>query len=69
MFTDIMDAGSPVAVEQEGKQFSDKIVVYLTFLHILVAFGTSMETFLLTALAYLAPRCFLILLASRAFPV
>jgi hypothetical protein len=55
VFADITDAGGSVAVEQEGKNLADKVVVNLAALHILVAVGTSMKTFLLTALANLAP--------------
>ena len=55
MFLDIMDTGQPVAVEQDGKQFSDKVVVNLAFLHILVTFGTCVKALLLAALPYLAP--------------
>ena len=55
VFTDIMDAGSPVAVEQDCKQFSDKVVVNLASLHVFFTFGTSVEAFIQTALAYLAP--------------
>ena len=55
VFTDIMDAGSPVAVEQEGKHISDKVVVNLAFLHVFFTFGTSMDAFFQAALAYLAP--------------
>ena len=55
VFADITDAGSSVAIEQESKYLTYKVVVNLAVLHILVAFSTSMETFLLTALANLAP--------------
>ena len=41
----------------------------LAVLHILVAVGTSMETFLLTAPADFTPRCFLVLLAPWAFSI
>ena len=55
VFLDKMDAGRPVTVEQKGKQLSDKVVVNLAFLHILVTFGTCVKAFLQTALPYLAP--------------
>ena len=55
VFADITDAGGSVAIEQESKDLTDKVVVNLAVLHILVAFGTSMKTFLLTAFANLAP--------------
>jgi hypothetical protein len=69
VFADITDAGGSVAIKQESKDLADKVVVNLTFCHILVALGTSMQALLLTALANLAPRCFLVLLASRAFAI
>ena len=55
MLLDIVDAGSPVAVEQECKDFADEVVVNLTFFHIFVALGAGMEALLLTALPYFAP--------------
>jgi hypothetical protein len=55
IFADITDAGGSVAVEQEGENLANKVVVNLAALNVLVAFGTSMKTFLLTALANLAP--------------
>ena len=55
MLLDIMDAGRSVAVEQDGKQLSDKVVVNLAFLHILVTFGACVKAFPLAALPYLAP--------------
>ena len=55
VFADITDAGGSVAIKQKGENLADKVVVNLAVLHILVAFGTSMKTFLLTAFANLAP--------------
>ena len=69
VFADITDASGSVAIEQESKYLTDKVVVNLAVLHILVAFGTSMETFLLTAPADFTPRCFLVLLAPWAFSI
>ena len=69
MLANIVDAGGSVAIEQEGKNLTDKVVMYLAFLYILVALGASVKTFFLATLADLAPGCFLILLASRAFAI
>ncbi len=69
MLADIVDAGSSVAIEQECKNLSDKVIVDFAFFYILVTFGASMKTFFLATLADLAPGCFLILLASRAFAI
>ena len=55
VFTDIMDAGRPVTIEEKGKQFSNKVVVNPAFLHVFVTLGTRMKAFLLTAFAYFAP--------------
>ena len=55
VFLDKMDAGRPVTVEQKGKQLSDKVVVNLAFLHILVTFSACVKTFLHAAFPYLAP--------------
>ena len=55
MLPDVMDAGRPVAVEQECKDFADEVVVNLTFLHIFVALSTGVEALFLTALPYFAP--------------
>ena len=55
MLPDIMDAGRPVAVEQECKQLSDNVVVNPAFLHILVTFSACVKTFLYAAFPYLAP--------------
>ena len=55
VFTNIADAGCPVAFEQERKNFADEIAVNLAILHILITFSTGVEAFLLAALAYLAP--------------
>jgi hypothetical protein len=69
MFADIVDAGSSVAIEQESKNLTDKVIVDLAFLYILVALGASVKAFFLATLADLAPGCFLILIASRAFAI
>ena len=69
MLADIVDAGGSVAIEQESKDLTDKVIVNLAFLNILVTLGASMKTFFLATLADLAPGCFLILLASRAFAI
>ena len=69
MLANIVDAGSSVAIEQESKNLTDKVVVDLAFLYILVALGASVKAFFLATLADLAPRCFLILLASRTFAI
>jgi hypothetical protein len=69
MFADIVDAGSSVAIEQESKNLTDKVIVDLAFLYILVALGASVKAFFLATLSDLAPGCFLILLASRAFAI
>ena len=55
MLPDIMDAGRPIAVEQECKDFADEVVVNLTLLHLFVALGTGVEALFLTALPNLAP--------------
>ena len=69
MLADIVDAGGSVAIEQESKDLTDKVIVDLAFLYILVALGASVKAFLLATLANLTPRCFLILLASRTFAI
>ena len=69
MLADIVDAGSSVAIEQESKNLTDKVVVDLAFLYILVALGASVKAFFLATFADLAPGCFLILLASRTFAI
>ena len=69
MFADIVDAGGSIAIEQECKNLADKVIVDLAFLYILVAFGASVKAFFLATLSDLAPGCFLILLASRAFAI
>ncbi len=68
-FADITDAGGSVAIKQESKDLADKVVVNLTVFYHLVAVGTSVKTFLLATFADFTPRCFLVLLASRAFPI
>ena len=55
MLADIADASRPVAIEQESKNLTYKVIVGLTFFYILVALGTSVKALLLTALANLAP--------------
>ena len=55
MLANIVDAGGSVAIEQEGKNLTDKVVMYLAFLYILVALGASVKTFFLATLANLAP--------------
>ena len=69
MLADIADAVCPVAIEEESKYSSNKVVMNLTLLHILVTLGTGMEAFLLATRADFTPRCFLVFLASRAFAV
>ena len=69
MFADIVDAGGSVAIEQESKDLADKVIVDLAFLYILVALGACVKAVFLATLADLAPGCFLILLASRAFAI
>ena len=69
MLADITDAGGSVAIEQESKNLADKVIVNLAFLNILVTLGASVNAFFLATLADLAPGCFLILLASRAFAI
>ena len=69
MLADIVDTGGSVAFEQECKNLADKVIVDLAFLYILVALGASVKAFFLATLADLAPGCFLILLASRAFAI
>jgi hypothetical protein len=69
VFTDITDAGGSVAIKQESKDLANKVIMDLAVLHILVAFGTSMQALLLTTPADFTPRCFFVLLASRAFAI
>ena len=69
MLTDITDAGGSVAIEQESKDLANKVIVDLAFLYILVALGAGVKAFFLATLSDLAPGCFLILLASRAFAI
>lgn len=69
MLSDIANAGSSVAIEQESKHFTDKVIVYLTILYILVALGATVKAFFLATLSDLAPGCFLILLATWAFAI
>ena len=69
MLVNIVDAGSSVAIEQESKNLTDKVIVNLAFLYILVALGASVKAFFLATFADLAPGCFLILLASRTFAI
>ena len=69
MLADIVDAGGSVAIEQESKNLADKVIVNLAFLNILVTLGASVKAFFLATFADLAPGCFLILLASRAFAI
>jgi hypothetical protein len=69
VFADITDAGGSVAIEQESKDIANKVIMDLAVLHVLVAVGTSMKTFLLTAPADFTPRCFFVLLAPWAFAI
>ena len=69
MLADIVDAGGSVAIEQESKNLTYKVIVDLAFLYILVTLGASVKALLLATFADLAPGCFLILLASRAFAI
>lgn len=69
MLVNIVDAGCSVAIEQESKNLTDKVIVDLAFLYILVALGAGVKAFFLATLSDLAPGCFLILLASRAFAI
>ena len=52
-----------------AEELSYHVIMKLTILDFHLALGTSMQALLLTALANLAPRCFLVLLASRAFAI
>lgn len=69
MLVYIMDTCSPITIEQESKNLTDKVIVDLAFLYILVTLGASVKAFFLATLSDLAPGCFLILLASRAFAI
>ena len=69
ILADILDAGRPVAIEQESENSAYEVVMNLALLHVLDAFGTSVKAFLLATLTDFAPRCFLILLASWAFTI
>ena len=55
MLANRLDAGRSVAIEQEGENFADKVIVSLTFFHILVALGASVKAFLLATLADFTP--------------
>ena len=55
MLADIADASRPVAIEQESKNLTNKVIVGLTFFHILVALGASVKAFLLATFADFTP--------------
>ena len=55
MLVYIMDTCSPITIEQESKNLTDKVVVDLTFFHILVALGASVKAFLLATFADFTP--------------
>jgi hypothetical protein len=55
MLVYIMDTCSPITIEQESKNLTDKVVVNLTFFHILVALGASVKAFLLATFADFTP--------------
>ena len=55
MLVYIMDTCSPITIEQESKNLTDKVVVDLTFFHILVALGASVKAFFLATFADFTP--------------
>lgn len=67
MLADIADASHAVGLEQEGEYLADKIGIRLALGHILMTFGTSMETPALDTRPDLAPSRLLILMATGAF--
>ena len=69
MLVYIMDTCSSITIEQESKNLTDKVVMDLTFFHILVALSASVKAFLLATFADFTPRCFIVFLASWTFAI
>lgn len=55
VITNIADTGSTVTSENEREDLTDKIIMGITFLHVLVTFGACAETKFLAAFANLTP--------------
>lgn len=68
MFTYITDTSRAVGVKEQREHFAYKVGVDFTLPYVTLTFGTGMIAFAYAALADFTPRCFLVVLASGAFP-
>lgn len=67
MLPNIADTSRAVGVKEQREHFAYKVGIDFTLPYVTLALGTGMIAFAYAALADFTPRCFLVVLASRAF--